>query len=73
MRKFFIPLIMNYLFFLSCSKQLITGDGNWYYLTDLFSTQTIYSSYHDSESCRIDVSYLVRFVDKGFTLILTRT
>jgi hypothetical protein len=31
------------------------------------------SSYRDLESCRINISDLIRFVDKGFAFVLART
>jgi hypothetical protein len=72
MREFWTCLMMNYLFF-AFSKQLIIGAGSRYHSADLLSEQVVYPSYHDSESCRIDVLDLIQFVDKGFALVLVRS
>jgi hypothetical protein len=37
-------------------------------MTDLFPARVVYLSYHDSESCKINVLDLIRFIDKGFAL-----
>jgi hypothetical protein len=61
------------LSFFACSKQHIIGTRRWYRSIDLLSAWVICSSYHDPESCWIDVSDLIRFVNKGFALILAQT
>jgi hypothetical protein len=56
------------LSFLVCSNQYNIGTRRWYRSADLLSVWVIYTSYHDSESCQINISDLIRFVDKGFAL-----
>jgi hypothetical protein len=38
-----------------------------------FLHEFFYSSYHDVESRRINISYLIQFLDKGFAFVLARS
>jgi hypothetical protein len=70
MHEFLTRFTMNYPSFFVCSNQHNIGTWRWYRSTNLLSARAIYSPYHDSKSCQIDISDLIRFVDKGFTLTL---
>jgi hypothetical protein len=73
LREFLTRLTMNYPFELFILNNLVIRTKSRYRPTDLFPMRVLGSSYHDSESCRIDILYLIQFIDKGFALKLART
>jgi hypothetical protein len=56
---------MNYLFKLFLPSNFVIKTGNWYRPTNFLPTWVLDSSYHNLESCQIDVLYLTRFINKA--------